>query len=104
MSVFLVRMEHPDGPEWNRFVVEHVAYLQTLIGEGRLLASGPMPGTARRTGFLIFQAQDIAQVRQMVEADPFQREQLICALSIEPWDPLFGCFSALSSQSWPPRN
>ena len=34
----------------------------------------------------------------MIEADPFTREDLICGLSIEQWDPLFGMLAEYSSK------
>lgn len=95
MSIYLVKMEHPDGPEWAEHVVEHVEYLQTLI------ASGPLTTGSLRAGFLIFHAQNEQDVRQLVDNDPFAREGLIATLWIEQWDPLFGKLSELSSQKIP---
>jgi len=102
MAFFIVTMSHPDGPEWNRHVLEHVHYLLRLVDCGRLTASGPLKGTALRSGFLIFQASTRAEVEAMVAGDPFTREDLIVSLSIEEWDPLFGAFAAGSSQVLPP--
>ena len=42
MSLFLVRMEHPNGDGWGRHVVAHLEYLKRLIATGALLASGPL--------------------------------------------------------------
>lgn len=101
MNTYLVKMEHPEGPEWNKFVFEHVVYLKGLIEQGKLLASGPLKGTPLRAGFLIFRAENIEEVRAMVEADPFSREKLIVTLDIQQWDPLFGMLSDISSQNVP---
>lgn len=98
MAFYVVTMSHPDGPEWNRHVLEHVEYLLDLIDEGRLKASGPLKGTKLRSGFLIFIADSRAEVEAMVAGDPFSREGLIEELSIEEWDPYFGAFSAESSR------
>lgn len=98
MNIYLVRMEHPEGPEWNTFVREHVLYLKELIADGTLIASGPLKNTALRAGFLIFRAEDLQQVHRLVNADPFARENLIVNLEIQQWDPLFGQLSSLSSQ------
>lgn len=105
MHIYLVRMEHPDGEGWNQHVVEHVQYLKALIARGQLLASGPLkagPG-ARRAGFIVMKAPDRAAVQALVDADPFAREGLICALTIEEWDPIFGMLAEHSSQSLPPE-
>lgn len=98
MAFYTVRMEHPDGPGWNRCVLEHVRYLLTLVKAGKLKASGPLKGTPLRAGFLIFVADSRAEVEKMVADDPFTRDGLITSLSIEEWDPLFGAFGEESSR------
>lgn len=101
MPIYIVRMEHPDGDLWNKHVLEHVLYLKGLIAKGRLLASGPLKGTPLRAGFLIMRAEDRQEVEAMVEGDPFSREDLICGLGIEEWDPLFGMLADQSSKQPP---
>ncbi|KGD73733.1 hypothetical protein HA49_10835 [Tatumella morbirosei] len=98
MNIYLVTMEHPEGPEWGTFVREHVLYLKQLIRNGTLIASGPLKNTALRAGFLIFRAESLQQVHMLVDADPFAREKLIAKLEIQQWDPLFGQLSAISSR------
>ncbi|PIJ48194.1 MULTISPECIES: YciI family protein [unclassified Erwinia] len=95
-------MDHPHGPEWDAYVVEHVRYLQTLLASGSLLASGPLKQTPLRAGFLIFRAPGIETVRELIAADPFAREGLIASLDIQQWDPLFGLLEDFSSQQLPP--
>lgn len=103
MNTYIVRMDHPDGSEWNEFVFEHVVYLKELISQGKVLASGPLKGTPLRAGFIIFRAENLAQVRAMVDADPFSREGLIAELDIQQWDPLFGMLADISSKNVPPE-
>jgi len=102
MSLYVVRMDHPDGPEWNTLVMEHVLYLKKLIEEGKLIASGPLKGTPLRAGFLIFRADGLDAVKARVAGDPFARENLITQLDIQEWDPLFGLLSDISSKN-PPK-
>ncbi|MDF7660854.1 YciI family protein [Erwiniaceae bacterium L1_54_6] len=99
MGIYVVRMDHPDGTEWNAFVREHVVYLKTLIKQGKLLASGPLKNTPLRAGFLVFKAETLDEVHAMVNADPFAREDLIAQLDIQEWDPLFGELSGFSSRT-----
>ena len=63
-----------------------------------MLASGPLKGTALRAGFLILKADSLQEAQALIEADPFTREDLICGLSIEQWDPLFGMLAEYSSK------
>jgi len=101
MPIYIVRMEHPEGPVWNEFVLEHIAYLKTLIGTGSLLASGPVKGSPLRAGFLIFKADTVQAVRDLIDEDPFAREHIISAMTIEEWDPLFGALVEYSSKQSP---
>ena len=101
MRFFTVTMAHPDGDGWNRHLAAHVAYLETRIADGSLRASGPLKGTPRRSGFLIFTAPDRATVEALVAADPFAIEGLIESLAITEWDPLFGAFASDSSGHLP---
>lgn len=103
MAIYIVRMDHPDGPEWNAHVLEHVRYLQRLIEQGRLIASGPLKGTPLRAGFLIMKAESRAAVEAMIADDPFAERGLIASLTIEQWDPLFGRLADDSSQQPPPE-
>ncbi|HEY0210639.1 YciI family protein [Acerihabitans sp.] len=98
MSIYVVRMGHPDGLEWSIFVREHVLYLKELIRQGKLIASGPLKNTALRAGFLIFKAETLEEVNAMIGADPFARENLIVQMDIQEWDPLFGKLSGFSSR------
>jgi hypothetical protein len=43
------------------------------------------------------------EVEAMVAADPFAIENLICGLTIEEWDPLFGMLSDKSTGIPPPE-
>ena len=101
MSIFIARMVHPDGPLWNTYVLEHISYLQTLIEQGHLLASGPVKGSPLRAGFLIFRADSRLEVQAFIDDDPFARENIISALTIEQWDPLFGLLADESSKQLP---
>lgn len=98
MSLYIVRMDHPDGSKWNTFVREHVLYLKELIKQGKLIASGPLKNTPLRAGFLVFSANSLDEVTTMVNEDPFARENLIAQLDIQEWDPLFGQLTLLSSR------
>jgi uncharacterized protein YciI len=97
MSFFIVTMTHPDGNAWNKHLTAHVHYLQKLVEDGILRASGPLKGLPHRSGFLIMSAGSRQEVEAAVSRDPFAREGLIESLTIFEWDPLFGVFAAESS-------
>ena len=94
---FVVTMTHPDGEGWDRHVAPHVEYLQTLVADGKLRASGRAIGLELRAGLLIFTVADRAELDRLIAADPFALEGLIEELTVTEWDPLFGAFAGESS-------
>jgi uncharacterized protein YciI len=100
MSFFIITMTHPDGDSWNRHLTDHVSYLQKLVKDGILRASGPLKNMPHRTGCLIIFAASRHEVEAVVSRDPFAREGLIENLTILEWDPLFGIFAAESAGRW----
>ena len=97
MPFYTVTMTHPDGEGWGKQVGPHVDYLKDLVRQGVLKASGPLKGTPKRTGFLIFSAANREEVEAFVQGDPFAIHDLIETLSIIEWDPLFGTYAAEAS-------
>ena len=98
MAFFLVTMTHPDGEGWGWHVVKHVGYLKSLIEAGKIRASGPVTGLGKRAGFIILTVADTDEANRLIANDPFAIEGLIEDLTILPWDPMFGAFSAESSR------
>ena len=97
MKFFVVTMTHPIGDGWGLHVMPHVEYLQGLVAQGKLRASGPATGLPLRAGLLIFKVEDRAELDALIAADPFAIEGLIDELTIVEWDPMFGPFAAESS-------
>lgn len=91
---FVVTMSHPDGPGWGEHVMPHVEYLKGLIEQGKLRASGPVMGQAKRAGLLVFSVEDRAELDALIAADPFAVHGLIDELTVTEWNPLFGAFAA----------
>jgi uncharacterized protein YciI len=48
---------------------EHAGYLARLLEQGRLILAGPTLGT-KNTGIAVFEAEDEAAARAVMEADP----------------------------------
>jgi uncharacterized protein YciI len=78
MSFFIVTITHPDGDAWNKHLVAHVHYLQKLVEDGILRASG--------LTVKIWISDHVSRVRREVEATvsrgPFALEGLIESLTI----------------------
>ncbi|MBE7209675.1 MAG: hypothetical protein INR65_01530 [Gluconacetobacter diazotrophicus] len=94
MPFFVVSMSHPVGRAWHDHLPAHLAYLQGLVSDGRLRASGRLKNRPFRSGLLVFKAADEEEVRRLVEADPFAVADLIHDLSINEWEPFLGVWAA----------
>ncbi len=55
--------------EVEKYLAEHRAYLDTLLAEGRLIASGPQD--PRVGGVILCNAEDKESLRRIIENDPF---------------------------------
>ena len=97
MPLYAVTYAHPDEAGWRTHVMAHVAYLQDLLREGALRASGPFTGTPVKSALLIISAPDRQALDALIARDPFAIHGLIADMTITEWDPIFGAFNAESS-------
>ena len=97
MALYVVTFNHPDAEGWARHLMAHIRYLNALIEQGVLRASGPFVGDPDRTAMLIIEAADQKALLEIIGADPFAIEGLIHDMTVNEWDPIFGAFNADSS-------
>ena len=97
MAVFIVHYEHPDDAGWQQQLMPHIHYLQDLLAEGVLLASGPLPQRAVKSAMLLISAADEEELQTIIARDPFAEHELIANMTVERWDPIFGVHNGLSS-------
>jgi uncharacterized protein YciI len=55
-------------PEEDKLMSDHFAYLKSLLDEGTLILAGPALGPV--FGLIVFEAEDEAAARQLIERDP----------------------------------
>ena len=97
MPLFVVRFHHPDAAGWQQQLMPHIVFLQDLLKQGALKASGPLPGGRDKAALLLIEAADRAALDAIIARDPFAEHGLIADLVVEEWDPIFGVFNDLSS-------
>lgn len=97
MPLYVVRFHHPDEAGWQQQLMPHIAFLQQLLREGSLKASGPLPAARDKAALLLIEAPDRPALDAIIARDPFAEHGLIADMVVEEWDPLFGVFNALSS-------
>ncbi len=97
MPVFVVRYEHPDDDGWQQQLLPHIHYLQDLLAEKVLLASGPLPNATIKSAMLIIVAANKDALSAIIADDPFAEHGLIENMTVTEWDPIFGAFNDQSS-------
>ena len=97
MALYVVRFHHVDESGWQAKLMPHIAFLQQLLREGSLKASGPLPGAADKAALLLIEAHDRPALDAIIARDPFAEHGLIDNMVVEEWDPIFGVFNAHSS-------
>ncbi|WP_420174577.1 YciI family protein [Luteococcus sp. OSA5] len=91
MAHFAVTYTYTDAPEQlDEHRPNHRAYLATLVESGHLVASGPLLETSPAQALLVFSAESVDQLRQMLAEDPFQQLGLVADARIVEWNPVLG--------------
>ena len=92
MSIFVVTYGYSADPiEVNQVRPTHRVWLEEQLENGSLLASGPM--VDRPAGLLVFRAESIEALNNLLDQDPFELAGVIGERTIEEWNPVFGPFS-----------
>lgn len=93
MSVFAV--EYVYGAEFGADRDEHRPahreWLNRLVSQGSVLASGPFADDAG--ALLLFVADSEAQLNELLKQDPFAATGVISAVKITQWNPVIGVFA-----------
>lgn len=86
MTIYAVTYRYTDDPV---VIAEHRPahrdYIATLLGEGGLIASGRMEGGETPSALLLFQADSVAEVETLLDADPFWALGVIQKREIVEW-------------------
>lgn len=91
MALYAVIYRYIDDPDvLNQHRPEHRQYLGSLVGEGGLVASGPMTDGVQASALLVFRASDSVEVADKLDQDPFWREGLITHREINEWNVVLG--------------
>ncbi len=86
MPIYAVTYRYADQPE---VIAEHRPahreYIASLLGDGGLIASGRTEGGETPSALLLFQAESVAQVENVLDPDPFWTLGLIEKREIVEW-------------------
>jgi uncharacterized protein YciI len=82
--VYAATIEYgPDVSKITEFRPQHREYLSGLVAENKLVVSGPF--AADTGGLLVYNAEDEAEVNELIQADPFYKCGVFRTWTIRPW-------------------
>jgi uncharacterized protein YciI len=92
MAIFAVQYVYtPDADHVNAIRPMHREWLQMLLDQGVLLASGPMVDYP--AALLIFKAASQEEMAGLLDQDPFDIAGVIVEREVREWNPVFGPFN-----------
>ncbi|WP_110953751.1 YciI family protein [Anaerosinus massiliensis] len=92
MKYYLVRYLHTDLIGWEKHVNAHIEYLEQLVEHKKLIVSGPIKDSknGEKEALLIFYVEDLNELQNLIQKDPFWYEGLVANYNMNEWDPMFG--------------
>jgi len=94
---FVVTLVHRNVDLWRQHLDAHIDYLKSLLAQGVLRASGPRTESRYPAGLIILMANDDAELRGLLQVDPFNVHGIEDEVTITEWNPVFGIFASESS-------
>ncbi len=93
MAKFVAVLEFTDQEELRLHTrPTHREYLRSLFDAGKLVMSGPW--TDDTGAMLIYEAVDIAEAEQLLDADPYRTAGVIADARIKEWRVVMGPLAA----------
>jgi uncharacterized protein YciI len=74
---------------------DHAAYLNRLAERGMLLLAGPL--VDENGGLLIYEVADRAELRRVLDGEPYVRAGFVTKSRIHQWEPRKGSWAATLS-------
>lgn len=91
MTKFAVTYTYSDDTGTrDRIRPAHRDYLGTLVEQNRLLVAGGLESEGSAGALLIFQSDDVVQVRSWVADDPFVQAGVTTSIDVTKWTPALG--------------
>ncbi|TCD05928.1 hypothetical protein EZ449_15845 [Pedobacter frigidisoli] len=90
MKYFIATYTHPNEEGWKDYLTAHIKYLEQLVEDEKLVASGPLLNTPVKSAMLIIKVENVEEAQYIVAQDPFTIQGLVGESTLLEWDPFFG--------------
>lgn len=84
MAYFVLEYRYGDMDARARVRPEHLAYMSMLNVEGKVVMAGPVGDGSG--AMVVFRADEEAEVRRLVDADPYTAEGVSAGATIRLWN------------------
>lgn len=84
MAYFVLEYRYGDMDARARARADHLAYMSRLHAAGQVVLAGPVGDGAG--AMVLFRAGDEAEVRLLVEADPYTSAGASADITVRPWN------------------
>ncbi len=79
MKYFVATYTHPDEKGWKKYLTPHIDYLEKLIADKKLVASGPLLNSQVKSAMIILKVKDINEAQSLIASDPYTIQDLVGA-------------------------
>lgn len=91
MAYFAVTYTYgPDLATQDANRADHRAFLGQLAADRKLVASGPLVGTAPASALIVLRAGDAQEAAAFLRDDPFQQLGQVQGMDVVEWKPVIG--------------
>lgn len=84
MAHFVLEYRYSDMDARARVRAEHLAYMSKLHAAGKVVMAGPVGDSS--DALVLYRADDEAEVRRLVDADPYTSEGVCKDITIRHWN------------------
>jgi uncharacterized protein YciI len=84
MAYFVLEYSYGDMDARARVRPDHLAYMSRLNAEGKVVMAGPVGEGSG--AMVVYRADDEAEVRRLVDADPYTVAGVSTGATIRPWN------------------
>ena len=98
MKYFVVTHTYPNATSWKKHLPAHIAYLEKLLKEDKMLASGPFVNTPVKSAMFILKVANKEEALAIIAKDPYSIQNLIGQSTVSEWNPMFGQYQSFKNK------
>ena len=94
MKYFIATYTHPDVEGWKKHLTAHLLFIEELVKEDKIVASGPLLHTPEKSALIIFKTTSKEAAQTLIDKDPYTIHGLVGVSTLTEWNPIFGVYQS----------